>query len=101
MFIPTSFGMYITYPNSPVCVRFIVRMPFARPTSSILKVKKGKFFGLRSVSVNSDNNVLVKGPIMQRAVNILVTSDIATVGGRCFCNHTLHLVCCIVGAIIM
>lgn len=32
----TSFGMYNTNPSSPVCVRFIVLIPFARPTSSNL-----------------------------------------------------------------
>lgn len=43
-----------------------------------LNVKKGKFFGFRSMSVNSVNNFLVAGPIMQIAVYADVTSDTAT-----------------------
>lgn len=43
-----------------------------------LNVKNGKFFGFRSVSVNSDNNCLVAGPIIQIAVYADVTSDTAT-----------------------
>lgn len=41
-------------------------------------MKKGKDFALKSVSVSSDKSVRVKGPIMQIAVYIDVTSDIET-----------------------
>jgi hypothetical protein len=48
-------------------------------------VKKGKDFGLRSVSVSSDKKSLENGPITQMAVYIEVTSDNETEpsDGRC------------------
>jgi len=48
-------------------------------------VKKGKDFGLRSVSVSSDKKSRENGPITQMAVYIDVTSDNETEPsvGRC------------------
>lgn len=65
-------------------------------------MKKGKDLGHKSVSVSSLKSGLVKGPIMQMAVYIDVTSDMLTEPsfGRNLLIHTLHLVCCIVGAIM-
>jgi hypothetical protein len=50
-----------------------------------LNVKKGKDFGLRSVSVSSDKKIRENGPITQIAVYIEVTSDNETEPsvGRC------------------
>jgi hypothetical protein len=47
--------------------------------------------------------VRVKGPMIAMAVNMEVTSDRETElsDGRWRSIHVLHLVCCMVGAIIM
>lgn len=58
-------------------------------------MKKGKFFGLRSVSVSSDKTFLEQGPMIQIAVYAEVTSekDTEPSEGKCLLSQVLHRVC--------
>lgn len=62
--------MYYNIKNKIICIVVL--------GINTLKVKNGKFLGFKSVSVNTDNNCLVAGPIIQIAVYADVTSDTAT-----------------------